>query len=78
MEAYPSAVSAFCAFRPGSEADCASGAIRADSRSPFNPRVRSSLHESLWALAKALGIRPYYDHWDSQTRTPGTESGRRN
>ena len=32
----------------------------------------------LWALAKAFGIRPYYDHWDSQTRTPGTESGRSN
>ena len=24
----------------------------------------------LWALAKAVGIRPYYDHWDS--RIPGT------
>jgi hypothetical protein len=25
----------------------------------------------LWALAKAFGIRPYYDHWDSQTRGAG-------
>jgi hypothetical protein len=23
----------------------------------------------LWALAKALGKRPYYDHWDSRTKT---------
>jgi quercetin dioxygenase-like cupin family protein len=25
----------------------------------------------LWALAKAFGIRPYYHHWDSRTRTTG-------
>jgi hypothetical protein len=25
----------------------------------------------LWALAKAFGIRPYYDHWDSRTRPAG-------
>ncbi len=25
----------------------------------------------LWALAKAFGIRPYYDHWDSQTPGAG-------
>jgi len=21
---------------------------------------------TLWAIAKALGVRPYYDHWDSR------------
>jgi hypothetical protein len=25
----------------------------------------------LWTLAKAFGIRPYYDHWDSQIRGTG-------
>jgi quercetin dioxygenase-like cupin family protein len=27
----------------------------------------------LWALAKAFGVRPYYDHWDS--RIPDAHSG---
>ncbi len=25
----------------------------------------------LWALAKAFGVRPYYDHWDSRIRGTG-------
>ena len=25
----------------------------------------------LWALAKLFGIRPYYDHWESQIRDAG-------
>jgi hypothetical protein len=25
----------------------------------------------LWALAKAFGVRSYYDHWDSRIRAAG-------
>jgi len=31
--------------------------------------VQNLMLPPLWALAKAFGIRPYYDHWDS--RIPG-------
>jgi hypothetical protein len=23
---------------------------------------------TLWAIAKAFGVRPYYDHWDSRNQ----------
>ena len=26
----------------------------------------------LWALAKAFGVRPYHDHWDSRIRAAGS------
>ena len=29
--------------------------------------VQNLMLPPLWALAKAFGIRPYYDHWDSRT-----------
>ena len=31
-------------------------------------RVQNLMLPPLWALAKAFGVRPYYDHWDSRIR----------
>ena len=28
--------------------------------------VQNLMLPPLWALAKAFGVRPYYDHWDSR------------
>jgi mannose-6-phosphate isomerase-like protein (cupin superfamily) len=33
--------------------------------------VQNLMLPPLWALAKAFGIRPYYDHWDSRIRGAG-------
>ena len=29
--------------------------------------VQNLMLPPLWALAKAFGVRPYYDSWDSRT-----------
>ena len=43
--------------------------FRHESRVTSPPIVVQNLMlPPLWALAKAFGIRPYYDHWDSQAR----------
>ena len=33
--------------------------------------VQNLMLPPLWALAKAFGVRPYYDHWDSRIRGAG-------
>jgi quercetin dioxygenase-like cupin family protein len=33
--------------------------------------VQNLMLPPLWTLAKAFGIRPYYDHWDSRIRGTG-------
>ena len=41
--------------------------FRHESRVTSPPiRVQNLILPPLWALARAFGIRPYYDHWDSQ------------
>jgi quercetin dioxygenase-like cupin family protein len=42
--------------------------FRHESRITSPPvAVQNLMLPPLWALAKLFGIRPYYDHWDSQT-----------
>ena len=33
--------------------------------------VQNLMLPPLWALAKAFGVRPYYDRWDSRIRGSG-------
>jgi quercetin dioxygenase-like cupin family protein len=46
--------------------------FRHESRVTSPPiRVQNLMLPPLWALAKALGVRPYYDRWDSRIPEPG-------
>ena len=46
--------------------------FRHESRISSPPIVVQNLMlPPLWALAKLFGIRPYYDHWDSQIQDAG-------
>ena len=43
--------------------------FRHESRVTSPPAWIQNLIPPPWALARALGKRPYYDHWDSRTDT---------
>ncbi len=44
--------------------------FRHESRVTSPPAwIQNLMLPPLWALARALGKRPYYDHWDSRTDT---------